>query len=173
MPPKQTILIADDDPDDLLFIRKAIALANIPYNFLFLHNGQEVHDHLLTLLLSHVPDPSTFPGLILLDLNMPNKHGFEILKFIKKNSSLYQIPVVVMTTSGNPQDKQKSYELGAKLFLSKPTHMEGYVMLMEFLHFFLKLNAQRTADVKPEVKKSQDAVSIPRKHLRGISDPGP
>ena len=79
------------------------------------------------------PEKSPRPGLILLDLNMPRKDGREALKEIKANEELRNIPVVILTTSGQEEDKVKGYNLGAASYITKPVNFEGLVELMKAL----------------------------------------
>lgn len=67
------------------------------------------------------------PDLILLDLNLPKKNGFEILAAIRQNSLLKHIPVVVFTSSAAAVDRQKSLDLGANDYVRKPSTFDGYV----------------------------------------------
>ena len=73
------------------------------------------------------------PGLILLDLNMPNMDGREALKVIKGDKTLRDIPVVVLSTSGLDQDVVRSYQLGVNSFIRKPVTFSGLVEAMNVL----------------------------------------
>ena len=64
------------------------------------------------------------PGLVLLDINMPRKNGFEVLKEMKEDADLRRIPVVILTSSSEDQDVVKSYEDGASTFIAKPVTKE-------------------------------------------------
>jgi len=63
---------------------------------------------------------ATRPGLVLLDINMPRKNGFEVLREMKEDAGLRKIPVVILTSSSEDQDVVKSYEDGASTFIAKP-----------------------------------------------------
>jgi len=67
---------------------------------------------------------ATRPGLVLLDINMPRKNGFEVLREVKEDAELRKIPVVILTSSSEDQDVVKSYEDGASTFIAKPVTKE-------------------------------------------------
>lgn len=73
------------------------------------------------------------PNIILLDLNMPRMDGREALKLIKENAELRSIPVVILTTSKQEEDKLRGYDLGAASYITKPVTFEGLVELMKQL----------------------------------------
>ena len=99
--PKQpmVILMADDDADDRLLAKDALAECQLDGNLHFVENGEELLEYLQRRgKYSQIAD-SPRPGLILLDLNMPRKDGREALREIKADPALRKIPVVVLTTS--------------------------------------------------------------------------
>ncbi len=122
-----TIVMADDDPDDCLFVRDALGETRTADGFLCVEDGQELMDYLYRK--GKYADTSLFPcpDLILLDLNMPRKDGREVLKEIKSDPDLRSIPIVVLTTSRDERDIAGSYELGASSFISKPIDFNGFI----------------------------------------------
>jgi CheY-like chemotaxis protein len=107
----QRILLIDDDADDQLIFKEAIGEITEQVDCVFANNGFEGLSSLIRL------DPA--PSLVFLDLNMPIMDGFECLDQIRRNGQLKQIPVVIFSTSNNPEDKKKSERLGAEVFLTK------------------------------------------------------
>src|SRR5215510_11701994 len=93
------IVVAEDDPDDRLMTRDALRACPFPTQIHFVEHGEELLDYLYRR--GRYQDSSAWPrpGLILLDLNMPRKGGFEVLEEIKASPQLRRIPVVVLTTS--------------------------------------------------------------------------
>lgn len=73
------------------------------------------------------------PDLILLDLGLPKIGGYDVLKALKEDTNLSSIPVIVLSTSRNPLDRQETQMLGARMFLSKPQNLEGYEQLVDQL----------------------------------------
>ncbi|AFK02319.1 response regulator receiver protein [Emticicia oligotrophica DSM 17448] len=114
-----SILICDDDEDDLYLVKSILNDTKFGKQTIYLNNGAD----LLEYLHSHTKETSI--GLILLDLNMPKVDGREILKIIKTNPEFRKIPVIILTTSNSPQDIDKCYELGANCYMTKPSSYEG------------------------------------------------
>ncbi|MCU0770874.1 MAG: response regulator [Verrucomicrobia bacterium] len=129
----RVILMADDDVDDRLLVREALAEAAVPHHLLFAEDGQMLLDYLKgTGSYANQPDAPR-PELILLDLNMPLKDGREVLREIRSDAVLRRIPVVVFTTSRADTDIHQMYELGANSFVTKPAAFADLVRLMKRL----------------------------------------
>lgn len=128
-----TILMADDDPDDCLLVRKAFKTSRLCNDLRFVNDGEELMDYLYQRDKYKEPGRAPQPGLILLDLNMPRKDGREALKEIKADPDLREIPVVVLTTSKDEEDVLKSYNLGANSYITKPVTFEGLVEVVKSL----------------------------------------
>jgi len=127
------ILMADDDADDRLLAKDALAECRIPGELQFVENGEELLDYLLRRG-NYAQQPNLpRPGLILLDLNMPKKDGRESLREIKAHPDLRKIPVVVLTTSKADTDISEIYDLGANSFISKPVTFDSLVNVMKVL----------------------------------------
>src|SRR5579864_6908861 len=122
-----TILLADDDADDRMLTRDALAESRLANNLKFVEDGEQLMDYLCRRGNYASPDVSPRPGLILLDLNMPRKDGREALREIKSDPNLKRIPVVVMTTSKAEEDIVRSYDLGASSYITKPVTFERLV----------------------------------------------
>ncbi|HEX8357129.1 MAG TPA: response regulator [Segetibacter sp.] len=118
------ILIADDDIDDVQLTKDCFSENNLPVRFNEVGDGQILMDHLKGMV--DVEGPKDLPQLILLDLNMPRKSGFEALKELKQIEALRKIPVVIFSTSIASKDIEKAYELGASCFVTKPNTLEEW-----------------------------------------------
>ncbi len=128
-----TILIAEDSPDDRLLIEEAwqeTALVNLH----IVEDGEELMDFLYHHSDRDLPTSSLNPALILLDLNMPRKNGYEVLHELKTNPDLRKIPVVVLSTSASQLDVNRSYKLGASSYFTKPNTFEEFMALMKILY---------------------------------------
>jgi two-component system, chemotaxis family, response regulator Rcp1 len=118
------ILIADDDVDDVQLTKDCFDDNKLHIHVNDVGDGQVLLDH-----LNRIADLQTterLPQLILLDLNMPRKSGFEVLKEIKEDNRLCRIPVVIFSTSKAPKDIEQAYQLGASCFVSKPNTLEEW-----------------------------------------------
>jgi CheY-like chemotaxis protein len=127
------ILLAEDDADDRLLVKEALAEGRVVNELRSVEDGEELLDYLRRRGRYADPEESPRPGLVLLDLNMPRKDGREALREIKEDSDLKRIPVVVMTTSQAEEDIFRSYELGANSYITKPVTFERLVELMKVL----------------------------------------
>jgi CheY-like chemotaxis protein len=125
-----TILLADDDADDRLLARDALAAGRVVNALYTVGDGEELMDFLYRRGSYSGEGAAPRPGLILLDLSMPKKDGLRALAEIKADPSLRQIPVVVMTTSSQDEDISRSYDLGASSFVTKPIRFELLVEMM-------------------------------------------
>ena len=133
LPEPILILLADDDADDRMLAREALAESRLANELRTVEDGEELMAYLTRRGRYADPALSPRPGLILLDLNMPRKDGREALREIKANPALRQIPVVILTTSKAEEDIYRSYDLGVNSFISKPVSFEGLVAVMRTL----------------------------------------
>lgn len=113
----RTILVAEDDPEDCELIMEASKESDLPYPVTFVHDGVDLLEYLTTKRKAEGAVP---PVLILLDLNMPKMGGHDALKALKDNPDLADLPVVVLSTSNNPEDVAQAYKLGARSYVVKP-----------------------------------------------------
>ncbi|MDB6154846.1 MAG: response regulator [Chthoniobacteraceae bacterium] len=128
-----TILMADDDADDRRLTQEALEEGRLINDVRFVDNGEELVDYLRKQGKFAPPAEAPRPGLILLDLNMPRKDGRTVLKEIKSDPDLRQIPVVVLTTSRADEDVYKSYDLGVNSYIVKPVTFEALVDILQTL----------------------------------------
>jgi CheY-like chemotaxis protein len=133
------ILVADDDNDDQYMIRQAFSSINPDENIQTVNDGVELLDY-LHRRNRFCQDRLPVPKVILLDLNMPKKDGRECLKEIKSLPSLKKIPIVIYSTSSNPDDIRFAYENGASSYIIKPYSYHELVKLMEaFKHYWFNI----------------------------------
>jgi CheY-like chemotaxis protein len=127
-----TILIAEDDEEDLLLTQEALEECAFTGDLQAVKDGEELMDYLHRRGRYRRPSPPR-PVLILLDLRMPKKDGYEALREIREDPDLRLIPVVVLTTSRMEEDVQNSYGLGANSYIAKPDAFEGLVEALRVL----------------------------------------
>jgi CheY-like chemotaxis protein len=130
------ILMADDDADDRLLAKDALAECQLARDLHFVEDGEELLDYLARRGKYSENGHAPRPGLILLDLNMPKKDGREALREIKEDPDLRRIPVVVLTTSKADTDIEKVYQLGANSFITKPVKYDALVNVMRTIGLY-------------------------------------
>src|SRR5882724_8937388 len=135
------ILLAEDREDDVLILRKALAKTNFPYNLQVVRDGEQA----LAYLKGEAPyqDRAAYPlpALLLLDLKMPRKDGFDVLSWLRQQPDFFALRVVVLTSSHLTADINLAYKLGANSYLVKPADLLNYIELTEFINgFWLQFN---------------------------------
>ena len=124
------ILIVEDNPGDVRLIKEALDTSSIEPILYFVRDGLEATRFLETRM------QDGFPHLMVLDLNLPQKSGFEVLQFVKRNEMLKRIPVIVLSSSQNPEDVAKAYDLHANCYLTKPANFEAFIAVVQALEYF-------------------------------------
>ncbi|MFN0264695.1 response regulator [Tepidamorphus sp. 3E244] len=116
------ILLVEDDPDDVFLVRRVIERAPIDAELQVVSNGQEALDHITSFedLFSE-----GLPDLVLLDLNMPVMDGHEFIQSLRAHPVFFPLPVVVLTTSSDPEVIQAAYQEGANACVTKVDSLEG------------------------------------------------
>lgn len=111
----KNVLLTDDDLDDQEFFKGALKEIDETINCRIAHNGKETLEILRT--------SEELPDVLFLDLNMPLMNGFECLSKLRNDIRFAMLPVVIFTTSRNPTDAMATHQLGANVFLSKPSSL--------------------------------------------------
>lgn len=127
-----TILIADDDTDDRLFMDRALRQSGYMQTIQFVEDGEDLMRY-LRRQGPYTEQNAPWPDLLILDLNMPRKNGFQALSEIKDDPKLRRLPVVVMTTSSADEDVVKTYTLGVNSFVTKPFNFNRLVEMVTAL----------------------------------------
>lgn len=114
------ILLVEDNPDDEALTLRALKKNNILNEVVVARDGVEALDFLFGEGAHAGRDLALMPEVILLDINLPRINGLEVLEKIRANERTRLLPVVILTTSNEEQDKLRSYTLGANSFIRKP-----------------------------------------------------
>jgi len=125
------IFYVEDDIDYAFFMESAILEVKDTLNLTIVEDGVEALKK-----LQHFVENKTKPKLILLDLNLPGLSGLDLLKFIRDIPYLKTIPVILFSTSDNPDDVKASIEFGANAYLTKPDGYENLVKCVHSVHDF-------------------------------------
>lgn len=122
------MFIVEDSPGDARLILEAILETKHKYHLF--RNG----DDLLNFIATRNSHPLySRPDVIVIDLNLPGKSGFELLEILKREPDLSEIPIVILTSSLNESDRMRSLELKADAFLTKPFGLEGWTATLRSL----------------------------------------
>lgn len=121
------ILLVEDNPDDETLTLRALKKNNIKNEVIVAHDGVEALDFLFGTGAYAGRDVNAAPDVVLLDLKLPKIDGLEVLRTIRNNESTRLLPVVVLTTSSEDQDKLKSYDLGANSYVRKPVDFQQFI----------------------------------------------
>ena len=132
--PNQPILLVEDSPEDYEMTVRSLKKAGLKNPIRHCCDGDDALDYLHHRGSYADEMDAQLPGIILLDLNMPGTDGREVLDEVKKDPSLSQIPVIVLTTSGDERDVQDSYGMGANSYIQKPLDFDGFMKAMSRLN---------------------------------------
>jgi len=124
----KTILLVEDDENDIFFMKRALQKANVSAPVQVVMDGQAAVNYLSGA--GEYQDRTNYPlpSAVFLDLKLPYVHGFEVLAWIRQQPSLASLPVVVLTSSPEDRDRRQAEELGARAYCVKPPTRE---MLLE------------------------------------------
>jgi two-component system, chemotaxis family, response regulator Rcp1 len=120
------IFLAEDNPADVYLIERALREHHIEFELEVAENGKQA---LMVLQREGKQLTEKPPALILLDLNLPQHDGTEILKCIRKNPRLASIPVVVLTSSDSPKDLTNVMQHGANRYIRKPSSLDDFMAI--------------------------------------------
>jgi CheY-like chemotaxis protein len=129
-----TIFLVEDDPGHAVLIEKNLRRAGISNTIVAVTDGRKAVDFLLNSDGDH-PEPL----VILLDLNLPVLDGYQVLKIIKNDERTRQIPVIILTTTDNPAEVAKCYELGCNVYVTKPVEYEAFSKAIQNLGLLLSV----------------------------------
>ncbi len=125
-----TILLVEDDPNDVLLIRRALRNAMIANPLREVADGDEAIAYLSGVDGYGDRDAHPLPALVLLDLKLPRRDGFEVLRWIRAQPGLRRLPVVVLTSSRETADVNRAYDEGANSYLVKPVAFDALLELV-------------------------------------------
>ena len=131
-----TVLLVDDNEDDLFLTERALKKANVANNIVLARDGVEAIDYLFGTGKYAGRDLREMPVVVLLDLKMPRVDGFEVLKRIRANPRTKFLPVVILTASKEESDKHKGYEGGCNAFVTKPVDFDEFAQAARELGLF-------------------------------------
>jgi len=143
-----TVLLVEDDLNDIFLVKRAFKMAQLQNPLQVVTDGQEAIHYLRGE--GKYTDRETYPlpKLIVMDIKMPRRSGFEVLEWVKGNGRpLRRIPIVIVSSSDNPADINRAYELGANAYMVKPVNFKAVEHLFESITHYWGLEC-----AKPELE---------------------
>ena len=137
------VLMAEDDDNDVFFLERAFKQAQIANPVHRVKDGEEALAYLKGEGQYSNREKFPLPHLMLLDLKMPRKNGFEVIQWVRQQPGLRRMPLVVLTSSKEDPDVNRAYELGANTYLVKPVTFDGLVEMMKTLNLYWLILAEK------------------------------
>jgi two-component system, response regulator len=142
----KTILLVEDNADDEALTFRALMKNNISNQLVVARDGAEALDYLFATGKYSGRDVSLGPQVVLLDLNLPKVSGLEVLRQLRANERTKLLPVVILTSSNEDQDRLQGYDSGANSYVRKPVDFNQFVESVRQLGlYWLILNEQPPA----------------------------
>jgi CheY-like chemotaxis protein len=154
MPNYDVILLAEDNEDHVLLTRRAFKMAGLLNPVFVVQDGEEAIAYLQGEGKFSNRSEYPLPTLLLLDLKMPRKNGFEVLEWLRGKPQLSALRVVVLTTSDQIHDVNRAYQLGANSFLTKPVDFRDFVQLSSAIKGYWLWMSRAPEVERPEILKS-------------------
>ena len=147
MTENRSILLVEDDPDDVLLTQRAFRKLGVPTSMQVVGDGEQALAYLMGG--GDYADRERFPlpDLMLLDLKLPRRSGFEVLEWLRAQPGLRRLPVVVLTGSRESVDVNRALDLGANSYLVKPVGFDDLLEVVRTLRlYWLGLNERPTME---------------------------
>jgi CheY-like chemotaxis protein len=137
-PESVNIILVEDDDGHATLVERNLRRAGLANGFLRLKDGQEALDHF------RGPDacpPGSEPGacVVLLDIKMPRVDGIEVLRQLKADPRTAPLPVIMLTTTDDPREIDRCYQLGCNVYITKPVEYDAFIEAIRRLGFFLQV----------------------------------
>ena len=140
------ILLVEDNPDDEALTLRALKKNNISNQVVVARDGAEALDYLFGTGQYSGRDANLTPQVVLLDLKLPKVDGLEVLRRLRTNESTKFLPVVILTSSNEEQDRINGYDSGANSYVRKPVDFNQFIEAVRQLGlYWLILNEQPPA----------------------------
>jgi CheY-like chemotaxis protein len=132
------IILIEDDDGHATLIERNLRRAGLTNGFIRLSDGQEALDYFFAENARFAREGPLAP-VILLDLKMPRIDGLEVLRRLKTDPRTASLPVVILTTTDDPREIERCYELGCNVYVTKPVEYDAFIEAVRRLGFFLQV----------------------------------
>ena len=129
-----TIILAEDDDGHATLVERNLRRAGLDNRFVRVRDGQEALDFFFG-----ADAPQCDTCILLLDIKMPRVDGIEVLRRLKGDSRTTTLPVVMLTTTDDPREVERCYQLGCNVYVTKPVEYEQFIEAVKRLGFFLQV----------------------------------
>jgi two-component system, response regulator len=133
------VLMAEDNEHDIIATQRAWKKNNISNPLNIVRNGVECLDYLYQRGKYAEPEIAPKPGMLLLDIRMPKMDGLEVLKHLRESIKFKRLPVIILTTSQEEEDRLNSYDLGVNAYIVKPVGFENFSQAIKTINLFWQL----------------------------------
>jgi CheY-like chemotaxis protein len=140
-----SIVLIEDDDGHATLVERNLRRAGVANSFLRFADGQQALDYFFgdppngAQAGQHPPRQTLTHFVVLLDLKMPRVDGFEVLRRLKEAPSTAAVPVIVLTTTDDPREIERCYELGCNVYMTKPVEYDAFIEAVRRLGFFLQV----------------------------------
>ncbi|MDD2284020.1 MAG: response regulator [Paludibacter sp.] len=132
------ILIAEDDDGHAELIVEGLRDTGLKNKIIRFDNGQDIWDYLVEACKEGIP-VNNKEFIVMLDINMPRVDGTEVLRRIKNQKCMKNIPVIMLTTTDDPREIEKCYQFGCNVYITKPVEFIKFAETLQKLGFFLQI----------------------------------
>ena len=119
------VLLAEDNPGDVYLVREALQLAELRFELMIYPDGEQMYELIEKIDAGAAP----CPDVVLLDLNLPRRGGASLLERIRGIPECAAVPVIIITSSSSPHDRETAKRLGASSYFQKPSNFEEFMRL--------------------------------------------
>jgi CheY-like chemotaxis protein len=131
-----TILLIEDDANDVMLFQRAYRKCNLANPLQVVNDGEAAQDYLAGSAKYADREAYPLPGLVLLDFKLPRKSGLEVLAWLRSQAELKRLPVVALTSSREKIDVNRAYDLGINSYLVKPVAFDNLMQLIKALGLY-------------------------------------
>ena len=137
---QHTLLLVDDSENDIFLMRRAFKKAEFNSLLREVHNGEQAIAYLKGEGIYSDRNQYPLPSVMLLDLNMPMKNGFDVLGWVRTHPAFKRLSVIILTASMRLEDVERAFDLGASSYLVKPSNLDALAAMIRCLRDWIQIN---------------------------------